>query len=158
MSYCRLSNGQVYLYGNVNGMFCCCGCFLLIGTYPHRRDALRFSQEDSVWLPTRSAAILHLRHHRLYGHKFPARAEKRLIQELKEEGEFMTGLDEKDTCLICLFRKSKPLSYEKYKKQRDKNFASVLKKLKRKTVPTRKSFAKLLLKSINHNKKKEKKP
>lgn len=77
------------MYGDINGMFCCCGCQLLQGTYPHRRDALRYAQENSIWLAGRSAAILHLRHHKLYGHKFPRRAERQLIKELKEEGEFM---------------------------------------------------------------------
>ena len=93
MSYCRTSSMNfkcnVYLYGDVNGMFCCCGCQLLVGTFPHRRDRLRYAQTNSVWLSTRSEAILHLRHHKLHGHKFPRRVERTLLRELKEEGEYM---------------------------------------------------------------------
>jgi hypothetical protein len=39
-------------------------------------------------LTTRSAAILHLRHHKLYGHKVPGYAEKILLTELKTIGEY----------------------------------------------------------------------
>lgn len=42
-------------------------------------------------LHSKSAAILHLRHHRLFGHKFPRRAEQKLMQELREEGEHFIG-------------------------------------------------------------------
>jgi len=107
----------VYLYGDVNGMFCCCGCQLLCGSYPHRRDKLKYRQEDSVWLPDRSAAILHLRHHRLYGHAFPKYAEKRLIEELKESGEKLTG---------------KKIPFAKYYKEKKSNLARFLKLLKSK--------------------------
>lgn len=94
MSYCRGydKNHQIYMYGDVNGMFCCCGCPLLQGTKgKNHKDKLRYAEENSVWLSSRSAAILHLRHHRLVGHKFPRRAERLLLQELKEEGEYMVG-------------------------------------------------------------------
>jgi hypothetical protein len=101
MSYCRSwdDNHEVYMYGDVNGQFCCCGCKML------RRTNMRFAQENSVWLPTRSAAILHLRHHRLLGHKFPRRAERRLMQELKEQGEFL------------LTNGRKPYPYKKFRKR-----------------------------------------
>lgn len=83
MSYCRSydDNNQVYMYGDVNGNFCCCGCRML--------REMKNSQEVSVWLPSRSAALLHLEHHRLLGHRFPARATSELRRELIEEGEYL---------------------------------------------------------------------
>lgn len=95
MSYCRAYDDkhQVYLYGDCNGMFCCCGC-KLIQTVGNNRIV-------SIWLADRTAAILHLRHHRLAGHKFPRRAERRLMLELKKEGERFIKYDKQTPCEVC---------------------------------------------------------
>ena len=81
MSYCRSydDNHEVYLYGDVNGFFCCCGCKML------RRSPL--TQTTSVWMLTRSEVLLHLELHRLKGHKFPKYVEKNIRKELREQGE-----------------------------------------------------------------------
>ena len=95
MSYCRAWNdkNQVYLYGDVCGMFVCCGCKLLgVG-----KDGYR----GSIYMLTRSQAILHLKHHRLVDHKFPRRAAQRLRQELKEEGETFKPYRDGAPCIIC---------------------------------------------------------
>jgi hypothetical protein len=111
MPYCRRfdENNQVYLLQDVKGKFCCCGCALIQGL--GGRGGLRIAQESSVWMDTRSAAILHLRHHRLAGHKFPASAEQRLMRELRYYGERPTG---------------EPQSFEQYRER----LISVIAKLK----------------------------
>jgi hypothetical protein len=122
MSYCRFSDDkhQVYLYGDCNGMFCCCGCKLL--------STVGNARENSVWLLDRSAAILHLRHHRLYGHKFPRRAERLLMVELRDEGENFKK-EPKAECRVCTY----PVvlsTKAQFKAQVKKNTAEFRRKIK----------------------------
>jgi hypothetical protein len=94
VSYCRKWNdkNQVYLWADGLKAYCM-GCTLLQGdrysggpNYP-----MKYAQENTVELTTRSAAILHLRHHKLMGHNFPCYAMKRLMAELRTEGERWCG-------------------------------------------------------------------
>lgn len=77
---------EVYLYEDVNGLICCCGCKLLrrirvSGRWKSYlsflRKRMRFyyysGHEGNAWFGTRTSALLHLQHHRLAGHRFPAR-------------------------------------------------------------------------------------
>jgi hypothetical protein len=104
MSYCRMydKRHEVYLYEDVNGLICCCGCKLLRrmraggrwGTYSicgKERGFYHPGHDGNAWFGTRMSAILHLQHHKLAGHRFPARAEKTLRRQAKDEGDEMPG-------------------------------------------------------------------
>jgi hypothetical protein len=79
MNYCRLSEGEVYLYPHVDGYICCSGCRL---------------QEDSftsVKLYTHEEAIEHVKEHKQAGHTFPC---ARVLNRLKKE----RGSEEDQQC------------------------------------------------------------
>jgi hypothetical protein len=73
MSYCRFSQGDVYLFENVYGYFDCCGCKL--------RGMDRFL--------TRRETLAHLEEHRSAGHDVPQYAIDRLQEELKTIGNYI---------------------------------------------------------------------
>ena len=106
MSYCRAYDDEheVYLFHNIGGFIECCSCKLL--------SSVRHKQDWSVRFNTRSSAILHLRHHRLAGDKFPAQVEKTLLKELRVVGDVVDGA---------------PLPWAKYKAQRDKAYRKLIK-------------------------------
>jgi phosphotransferase system IIA component len=71
MSYCRFSDGDVYLYYSVKGMFVCCGCLLHEG--------------KNVEMDTLFETIKHLNKHVEKGDKVPEYAFERLKEEAIEE-------------------------------------------------------------------------
>lgn len=70
MSYCRFSDGDVYMYEHVNGFIECCACSLKDG--------------KSVALLNRKDALEHLYQHRDNEDKVPEYAINRLIKDIKE--------------------------------------------------------------------------
>jgi len=73
MSYCRMSEGDVYMYPHVYGYIDCCGCSLSI--------------ESDAKFYKRSDAIKHLELHIANGDIVPDRAINRLKEEIKEFGD-----------------------------------------------------------------------
>lgn len=82
MSYCRFSEGDVYMYWNIYGGIECCGCKL-------RTDYI------SPRFYSRTEAIKHLELHIANNHIVPDRAIKRLKEEIKEIGD-KEGLEVKN--------------------------------------------------------------
>lgn len=82
-------------------MFVCCGCKLT--------EADEVGYKKDLYMLTRTQTLLHLKHHRLVGHKFPRRAEQMLRQELKTEGETFQPYHDGAPCIVC----GVPLSKEK---------------------------------------------
>lgn len=108
MSYCRFSDGDVYLYAHVDGGYECCACALqplvpTIFTNPLPGDA--FAQlcgatepcevchgefngctacgmHDTIRFPTRQKALDHLQEHRDAGHTVPQYAFDTLRDEI----------------------------------------------------------------------------
>ena len=72
MSYCRFSEGDVYMYPDSFGAIICCGCNLL-----------RAITSSVFWTP--EEALEHLEEHRKAGHTVPERAFNRLRKEIEEE-------------------------------------------------------------------------
>lgn len=106
MSYCRFSEGDVYMYPNVSGGIVCCACRLseLIPTvrtkggelfgktiepcpYCDGEGCLRCTMHKSVTLDSRSEAIEHLLEHRRAGDYVPESAIDRLKWEIEELGD-----------------------------------------------------------------------
>jgi hypothetical protein len=73
MSYCRISEGDVYMYHDVMGGIVCCGC--------------RFRGENGSVFFRRSEALAHLEFHIENGDSVPDRAIKRLKEEIAEIGD-----------------------------------------------------------------------
>lgn len=73
MSYCRMSEGDVYMYWSITGGIICCGC--------------SFSRDASPVFFSRSEAITHLELHIEKGDIVPDRAIERLKKEIAEVGE-----------------------------------------------------------------------
>ena len=71
MSYCRFSDGDVYMYNHVNGFIECCACSL----EPDNR---------SIAIYTKTEALQHLYKHNKNGDKVPLYAIARLEKEIKE--------------------------------------------------------------------------
>lgn len=71
MSYCRFSEGDVYMYYGAAG-YECCGCRLV-------------DQHTHVSFETPRGAIEHLKEHLREGHEVPMRAFKGLWEEEREE-------------------------------------------------------------------------
>lgn len=69
MSYCRFSDGDVYLFYHVNGFYDCCGCRL---------------NSEKTSFNTPSETLEHLKEHIAAGHDVPGYAIKRLKQEIAE--------------------------------------------------------------------------
>ena len=72
MSYCRFSEGDIYLYASTAGGWECCGCCL--------QDGLRFVHLDSL-----EEVKAHLEAHIAAGHDVPERALRRVSRELEEQ-------------------------------------------------------------------------
>jgi len=73
MSYCRMSEGDVYMYPHIYGYIDCCGC--------------RLSNQTDTIFYTRTDAIKHLELHIANGDIVPYRAIKRLKEEIEEIGD-----------------------------------------------------------------------
>jgi len=108
MSYCRFSDGDVYLYAHVGGGFECCACSIAepiksIFTVGYKNHPLFGDIEPcekcggegcdccnmpgNTHLNTRSECIEHLKKHKNAGHRVPGYAFKILKEELEEAGE-----------------------------------------------------------------------
>jgi len=111
MSYCRWSEGDVYMYGHVGGYFECCCCRfaekedtvftkgIKKGEHPLFNEGLpacttcsgigcdNCRMHGHYKMKTRSEAIAHLEKHIKAGDVVPYRAIETLKRELKEEGE-----------------------------------------------------------------------
>ena len=83
MSYCRWSEGDVYLYPcrvrNEPEQIVCCECQL--------RTVADDGWRGDVYLPTRSAALAHIEEHLAAGHQVPADAVSRLRDEIERFGD-----------------------------------------------------------------------
>lgn len=73
MSYCRMSEGDVYMYHDILGGIVCCGC--------------RFRGENGSVFFSRMEALEHLEYHISFGDEVPERAIKRLKEEILEIGD-----------------------------------------------------------------------
>ncbi len=73
MSYCRFSEGDVYMYPHVDGGIRCCGCLL---NEPNDDHDPHFDHPEH--------ALEHLYAHERSGHKVPSRAYNRLREEVEE--------------------------------------------------------------------------
>lgn len=73
MSYCRMSEGDVYMYHAITGGIVCCGC--------------RFREKTGSVFFSRSEALSHLEFHMKNGDSVPARAIERLKNEIDEIGD-----------------------------------------------------------------------
>lgn len=69
MSYCRFSDGDVYVFPRVDDRIECCWC--------------KLAGRDNVLLDDERAAIDHLLEHRAAGHEVPQYAIERLENEMK---------------------------------------------------------------------------
>lgn len=75
MSYCRFCDcSDVYVYHDVCGKLCCCGCIL----------------DHSVFFDTRSEMIAHLQTHIEAGHEVPGSVIDALQDEIAEVGDALT--------------------------------------------------------------------
>lgn len=77
MSYCRWSEGHVYLFPTQDAI-CCCSCLLAPG------DANGIWHDDT-YLPDKQAALAHLQAHVDAGHSVPEEAFARLLAEITEQ-------------------------------------------------------------------------
>lgn len=89
MSYCRFSDGDVYMFEHVSGGIECCGCLLQKGPEDLFGAILNFA--------TRSQALAHLEEHRRAGHDVPEYAIARLREELAALGDEVRA-----TCRACM--------------------------------------------------------
>jgi len=108
MSYCRFSDGDVYLYPDVNGYICCCSCRLapMVNTIFTKGDSAFLGTEPegpckkcggvgceacqmrgSLEFFSYSDAIKHLEEHKVAGHKVPQYAIDRLLVEQERDGD-----------------------------------------------------------------------
>lgn len=72
MSYCRFSEGDVYLYHD-GSRYCCCSCGL--------NKLLPSGFHESTYLDTPQDTYEHMLKHKTAGHDFP----ESVLEELKEE-------------------------------------------------------------------------
>jgi hypothetical protein len=72
MSYCRFSNGDVYILHHVSGYLVCCGC--------------KLNQKDNFSTRSRELMLLHIKQHKLVNHKIGRGAISRLKREIIEIG------------------------------------------------------------------------
>lgn len=79
MSYCRFSNGDVYMYPTINGIECC-ACKLTKMKY-YEKNGITIGMHSNVLFDTSEQAMLHLEEHIKAGHSVP----KYAIERLKEE-------------------------------------------------------------------------
>ena len=77
MSYCRFSDGDVFMYPSLKtGKIVCCACRL------NRKD--NWGQHPDTVLSGKKEAIAHLKEHIYAGHKVPKYATDRLKEEMRE--------------------------------------------------------------------------
>lgn len=79
MSYCRFSEGDVYLYESGYGGYVCAACHF----FPPGEGGLC---RPSAHMRTLGDALAHLEEHRAVGHAVPARAFVLLAEEIAERG------------------------------------------------------------------------
>ena len=78
MSYCRFSDGDVYMYPHINGVIQCCSCRLSpIGKGWFADDNFKSPKE----------ALAHLEAHIAVGHDVPQDAIERLREEIGEHND-----------------------------------------------------------------------
>lgn len=78
MSYCRFSEGDVYMYSNLSEMkIVCCACRLL--------DKDRYGLRGNFSFDTLEEALKHLEEHVKVGHRVPEYAFRLLREEIKRE-------------------------------------------------------------------------
>lgn len=70
MSYCRFSDGDVYLYADVQGGWTCCGCSLIGGPSGMRH------------LDSAEDVLAHFQHHERAGDRVPDYAIARIKDEI----------------------------------------------------------------------------
>lgn len=88
MSYCRFSNGDVYLYFSVGNYISCCGCSLI------EDDGSTTTDTDlSQRFYTFTDAIEHMNTHKQQGHKFPDDVIPALVEERGHRGDKDFRLD-----------------------------------------------------------------
>jgi hypothetical protein len=89
MSYCRFSDGDVYMFASTQGGVECCACRLTpqetyvteltLGQPQH------YQMHGSLNFKTEQDALAHLEHHRAAGHDVPEYALERLRREIAEK-------------------------------------------------------------------------
>lgn len=77
MSYCRFSDGDVYMYAQFDGKIICCACKLTSA-----KD--RWGNADDIMLNSSKEALNHLKEHIYAGHKVPKYATDRLKEEIEK--------------------------------------------------------------------------
>lgn len=78
MSYCRFSDGDVYMYSSFSiGKIVCCACRL------NKKDRRGGWQTDTI-LNSSKEALNHLKEHIYAGHKVPKYAADRLKEEIEK--------------------------------------------------------------------------
>ena len=77
MSYCRFSEGDVYMYDSGDRIVCC-ACKLI-----STKD--RWGNASDVTLYNSKQALKHLKEHIYAGHKVPKYATDRLKEDIKNE-------------------------------------------------------------------------
>lgn len=102
MSYCRFSNGDVYMYLHADGFIECCSCSFepttktnmgalakMLGLTPKTHPELYedFDMPGSAQFNLRSEAIEHLLKHREAGHSIPKYAIEKLNKEIRNDGD-----------------------------------------------------------------------
>ena len=75
MSYCRFSDGDVYMLPTIRGIECCCCCLT------HEDES---GWHQTVILKSSKEALAHLKEHIYAGHKVPKYATDRLKEEIKD--------------------------------------------------------------------------
>jgi len=97
MSYCRFSNGDVYMYWSIAEHIECCACIWTKRYDPldpntptmrlGKRRVPMIWKEEFPTFSTFSHAIVHLKKHIKAGHVVPRSAITRLIQDRKKYGD-----------------------------------------------------------------------
>ena len=80
MSYCRFSDGDVYMYPTINGIECCV-CKLTKKKH-YEKNGIKIKMHSNVLFDTNAQAIAHLEEHIKAGHSVPKYAIERLQEEL----------------------------------------------------------------------------
>lgn len=76
MSYCRFSDGDVYIYHHVNGFLECCGCKLA-------------GYKGCFTTKSRERMLQHIQMHKRVNHKVGRGAQSRLKREIIEIGDIV---------------------------------------------------------------------
>lgn len=92
MSYCRFSEGDVYLYCGASGWICC-AC------------RLRDKDYEDFLMASPQAALEHLLQHRTTGHVVPERAIERLQEEIRDAENHEAATEEEKCSKTSYHRK-----------------------------------------------------